>query len=275
VRKGRASATAQNIALARAHLTRLGLLDDVLAQRFLRGGRRALHRLQARPPFSAFLRRPFGYLLSRTRFYDDLVTRALDDDVRQVVIVGAGFDTRAWRMAREGVRFIEIDHPDTQTLKRQLVLDGGPEFVPADLTTQDIADALERSSFVFDERACFLCEGLTMYLTEPQNETLFSGLASCCREGSLLGTGFVDAEQHGIPARLERRLSRLVARSGGEPIRFEISPADIPAFLADIGWKTVEILNAPELHDRYLHDTPFRKRLPEEPGPTVVSAVAG
>src|SRR5262249_56890053 len=78
------------------------------------------------------------YLAARTSFFDRVVVRALDGGMRQVVVAGAGYDGRALRYAKPGVRWFEIDHPDTQHDKRarldRLRIDTAPiTFVPVEL----------------------------------------------------------------------------------------------------------------------------------------------
>jgi methyltransferase (TIGR00027 family) len=86
-----------------------------------------------RRPFRRLARTPtLTFLAARTRFFDDAVTDGFEAGASQVVIVGAGYDSRAWRLARPGVRCFEVDHPATQADKRaRAPADGGPTFVPA------------------------------------------------------------------------------------------------------------------------------------------------
>ncbi len=88
-----------------------------------------------------------AHLAVRTRFFDRVLVRALDAGVRQVVIAAAGYDGRALRYVRQGVRWIELDHPDTQRDKleriRALGIRAGHiRFVPADFTRDDVAAGL-------------------------------------------------------------------------------------------------------------------------------------
>jgi O-methyltransferase involved in polyketide biosynthesis len=66
-------------------------------------------------------------------WYDAQVTRAVDDGVEQVAVIGAGYDSRARRLARDGVRFYELDHPGTQSDKMRRAPAGGPTYVACDL----------------------------------------------------------------------------------------------------------------------------------------------
>src|SRR5688572_17697920 len=99
------------VAVARAHLDRLGVVDDPLAAGMLTGRRRAVLRALGSPLLSRYGRsESFSFLAARTLFFDDAVTAALDAAIRQVVIVAAGYDSRAWRLARPSVRWFEVDH---------------------------------------------------------------------------------------------------------------------------------------------------------------------
>ncbi len=96
--------------------------------------------------------RIYEYVTARTRVFDAYFSAALDEAVPQLVILGAGFDTRAWRFAsrNRGTRIYELDSPVTQAMKKKLLAENGfpvPErltFVPVDLEEQDLAAALER-----------------------------------------------------------------------------------------------------------------------------------
>lgn len=89
---GRPSPSAENVAAARAHLTRRGILDDIYAERFARRSKRVAFDLLASLSGPA---RALSWIAARTKFYDQLVIDCLDAGIRQVVIVGAGYDARA------------------------------------------------------------------------------------------------------------------------------------------------------------------------------------
>ena len=133
VRAERPSSSAQVVTCCRAVLTSMGALDDSFARGMLRGPYRAVAGALVHRPFRRLARSPtLAFLAARTCFFDDAVTAALDANVQQVVIVGAGYDSRAWRLARPGARFFEVDHPATQRDKRTRAPVGdGPTFVPA------------------------------------------------------------------------------------------------------------------------------------------------
>src|SRR5947209_8866540 len=114
MRGTRPSNTAQYVAVVRTVLDRKGAIDDPVAGTLLTP---AMSGLAAVLSTSAFRARTnsgvFAALAARTLFFDDEVTAALDGGIHQLVIVGAGYDSRAWRLSRPGVRFFEVDHPAT------------------------------------------------------------------------------------------------------------------------------------------------------------------
>jgi methyltransferase (TIGR00027 family) len=141
------SRSALNVAFARTHLTWLGVVDDPYARQMLPpNGKRAAAALQLPGLRRLGRRQTLPGLAARTLFFDRFIDDALDDGIRQVVILAAGYDSRAWRMARPGVTFFEIDQPATQEDKRVKAPEGGPIYVPADVTDPDS----RRSSFKLD-----------------------------------------------------------------------------------------------------------------------------
>lgn len=78
---------------------------------------------------------------------------ALDDGARQVLVVGAGYDSRAWRLARPGVTYFEVDQPATQEDKRAKAPEGGPVYVSADVADAQLDEKLLEAGFQTEEPA--------------------------------------------------------------------------------------------------------------------------
>ncbi len=117
-----------------------------------------------------------GFIVARSRYMDDVLTEALDQGIQQLVILGAGFDSRAYRFDRlkTGVKVFEVDHPTTQKNKRKK-LDRilGPKgipnhvvFVPVDFTRDSLAARLLGNGYMEQSKTLFIWEGVTMYLDE-------------------------------------------------------------------------------------------------------------
>jgi methyltransferase (TIGR00027 family) len=254
------SASAQQVALVRAHLTWRGVLEDTYAQSMLRPPWRELARLSRSGAFAwAGRNSMFGYLAARTAFYDQAIRDALDRGASQVVIVGAGYDSRAWRLARSGVRFFEVDHPATQADKRARAPAGGATFVAVDLDREGPEGPLRRSGFSDTETAIYVVEGLIIYLAPERVRHLFTALSELGGAHSSLVTNFgIAAERSAHTARAVA--SRALIALRGEPVKFRLAPHDAPGFLAETGWTVDTELTGPELAERYLAGTGLSAR---------------
>jgi methyltransferase (TIGR00027 family) len=110
----------------------------------------------------------------RTRFIDEALERAIAGGATQVVVLGAGFDSHAYRCRDllAHVRVFEVDRPAMQALKKQRVNEvlGGPPanltYVAIDFQHEDLPDVLTRHGYDPAQRTFFIWEGVTMYLPE-------------------------------------------------------------------------------------------------------------
>lgn len=242
------SRSAQAVAVERAVLTDLGAIDDPVAEsmldpamaRILWGVRHALPR-QVRTRSVTL-----AGLAARVRWHDAQVVEALDDGIDQVVIVGAGYDSRAWRLARAGVRFFELDHPATQADKRvRAPAAGAPTYVPADLRVDDAAASLHEGGLDRSRQAVFVLEGLTMYLSEEDVRRLLVGLAAGTASGSRLTTDFYPPPESGSASNRRQDLVQRLARSrSGEDLRLTVDRAAAVALIEESGWSVTDVAGA-------------------------------
>ena len=198
------------------------------------------------------------YLAARTRFFDRFVRDALDGGCRQVVILAAGFDSRAWRLARPGATFFEVDRPATQEDKRTRAPAGGPVYVAADVTDPGLAGSLRAAGFRPGEPTALTIEGLTVYLPEDDVAALLARLADLAPTGSRLAVSFESGFQ-GRP--VMRRIAAAANRRGGETFRFRLRAEDARSFLAGSGWTVDRVLTAPDLDGEHLAGTSLAGRL--------------
>lgn len=258
MRASRPSASAEMVALSRSLLHSVGVIDDPWAVTFLGRRRRMLARAFHTRPLSRSTTGPtFSFLAARTRFFDQLVLDAFEAGCTQAVIVGAGYDTRAWRLARPGVRFFEVDHPATQRRKQRLAAPGRVTFVPVDLRSDPLDDVLSTAGLATDRTSVFLLEGLTMYLTADVTRTVLSALAKVAAPGSRLVALF-SASGGGSgtgPSGAIAAIVRASWRLAGEPT-YQWAGTDVTrAMLPSTGWRIVSEHGAPELVERFLAGT--------------------
>jgi methyltransferase (TIGR00027 family) len=197
----------------------------------------------------------------RKLFLDDTATRAIEDGARQVVVVGAGFDSLALRLSRrpERIACIEVDHPATQAVKRRALaaidsLAGDLRLVPADLGRESLSDALARGRFAPSVKTLFVAEGLTMYLHEHEVKELLRTCADDAPAGSRFAWTFMEPDEDGRIAfrRSRRGFVDAWLRARGEPFTWGIDREAVAEFVRPLGLELLEIAGAAELRARFL-----------------------
>lgn len=295
----RSSRTAEHVALFRALETarrRDRVIDDPYAVLFLTGRYRFLARLARVPAARRWLERyldrrfpggPRASAVVRTRLIDELVGDALAAGravparggadggadgfgagsgadtpavgAGQVVLLGAGFDSRAYRLAGLRVaRVFEVDHPATQATKQRLVgaavraeRRAHVRFVGVDLMRDDLAGALHRAGFSGEERTVVVWEGVTNYLTADAVDTTLRALAGIAAGGSRIVFTYVDRAALDGSGRYQGVWEDAVRRHG-EPWTFGFDPDALPGYLAERGLRLTLDLSARDAADRYL-----------------------
>jgi methyltransferase (TIGR00027 family) len=271
----RLSRTAQNIAVARAVLDHFeGPVEDPYAKSMLRAPWRGIARLLCSSAAEwAGSSRLFGYLAARTLFYDDVVATAIRDGATQVVVIGAGSDTRALRLGSPGVTFYEVDRPRTQRDKERRLAAAGrttPVLVPADLEIDDLGARLADAGFDATESTVFVCEGVTMYLTQHAVHRLLSTLSDLTTGTATLGIDLaLDESQSRTatrrpPAWLVTTTDWLTTAALGEPLRLRVLSTEVEPLLRGHHWHCAEILDPHNVCDRYLQGTDLRRPPPGE-----------
>lgn len=177
---------------------------------------------------------------------------------QQVVVLGAGLDTLAWRRHRSHphVRWIEVDRPGALQVKATALPGAGENLarVPADLAADDLGETL-RQSGAFDpgRRTLFLAEGLLMYLPRARVEALF---ATTCRLGRTptrwLFTTFEPRDQGGIGFRRSSWWVDPWLRARGEPFRWAASEEELKRLLGQHGLTVQALWRAADLRERFL-----------------------
>lgn len=242
----KASGTARAVAAMRAEYTEKGGPCDDPYARALAGedGERLKAALTASFP-------PMPFWLACRAAHIDARVRALSEHIDQVVILGAGLDTRAARLAREGVRFFEVDLPSSQAEKIEKVraIEGYPvdaaTYVRCDFESEDFLDRLVAAGFDADRPAVFVWEGVTYYLTEPAIRGTLERLASGAHGGSVVIFDFMSKRfVEGRSKHPGDDTTRQVLAGAGEPLRTGIDEAVRLVYECGFRWATVEDFNA-------------------------------
>ena len=203
------------------------------------------------------------HVLCRHAFIDEHLLAALGEGAEQVVVLGAGYDSRAYRLAPElGERPVfEVDLPPLSRAKAALVAKRPDLFghatvrrVEIDFRTQSLPDRLQDKGFVMGRPTFVVWEGVAPYLTPEAVDGTLAALRECCGPGSTLALDLWDGVGGTGPLAPVRRFAAFSLAWIGEPIAFGLRSSDAPAFFADRGWDVSDLATAADLTARYASD---------------------
>jgi len=256
--QGQASRTALAAALHRAaHQVLEGgrIFSDPLAVRIL--GEEAA-RIDRQAELRPSRRRMRIFIASRTRFAEDALAAAVERGARQLVILGAGLDTYAYRGAlRDRLRIFEVDHPATQAWKRQVLAGAGIPlppwltFAPVDFERQTLAAGLAAAGFDGSQQTFFTWLGVVPYLTEEAVWATLGFIAGLAGRAHVV-FDYSDPPESWSPERRashERRAARVAEL--GEPWINYMEPDELRAGLRAVGFSDIEDLAPPQIAARY------------------------
>ena len=201
----------------------------------------------------------------RTRHIDKAFTDALQDGATQVVILGAGLDSRAYRFedALRSARVFEVDFPPTQEYKKNRVrrifhsLPPQVTYVPIDFTKQDLATVLDAAGYNRSRKAVFIWEGVSMYLPEAAVDSTLRFVATHAAPGSrIVFDYFLRSTLAAPPPALRDSMARLAA--SGEPMIFGVPDEDPQGFVKQRGLTILENARTGELLSRYVPEAVLR-----------------
>jgi methyltransferase (TIGR00027 family) len=195
----------------------------------------------------------------RTRYFDDRLDEQLSLGCRQVVILGAGLDTRAVRKQSPGVAYFEIDDLNTLDFKKARLAENGIDarvtFIPGDYVADDFLRMLETNGFRFELPSYFIWEGNTMYLTRASVRKILADLRK--RVGQFTISFDYMAEEVIANTTGDLRISNYVARFAamGAPWRFGVN--DIAGLAEEAAMTIVDNVKVAELHRTYWPSQPL------------------
>lgn len=263
--QGRPSITAQSAAMLRAAHQVLDdprVLDDPIALRIIGAASQSL--LLSEPERFQNSRSLRAFIAVRSRYAEDELVNAMHRGVRQYVILGAGLDTFSYRntVAHSGspLRVFEVDHPATQSWKRQRLREAGiaiPDsltFAPVDFETQTLAEGLNQAGLNSEEPAFFSLLGVAIYLSKP-------ALMSTLKFVTSLQPGSEIVFDYSVPSSAltdgQRRAREYAAKrvaARGEPWISYFDPLELKRDLSQLGFTQVDDFGPQQANDRYFKD---------------------
>lgn len=270
MKKGQASRTAEYMAFFRAMETKRApgrrLLQDDLARLFLRPSLRFAAEACRWAPIALALRCYIDFrwpgartsAIARTCFIDDASGAAIQSGFTQVVILGAGFDSRAWRISgMSQVAVFEVDHPSTSARKQAILESAGishstrVRFVGLDFDSKSLGEAMKAAGFHDARPALILWEGVTNYLTAQAVEETLSWCAKNA-PGSRLVFTYINQEVLQNPERYfgTEKIANIL-NTAEERWTFGLNPGDLMSYLGDHGLLLDSDIGASEYRARY------------------------
>jgi methyltransferase (TIGR00027 family) len=194
---------------------------------------------------------------ARTRYIDEYVNKCIDDGLQQLIILGAGYDSRAYRIERlKGkVTVFEVDHPATQKRKIEKVkkildpLPGNVVYVPIDFNKETLPERMFQSGYDREKKSLFIWEGVTPLLTAEAVDETLDFVASNSGPGSSIIFNYIIKSLVDGTCQLEgaREIRKAFSRGGiadfssnrGDRLMFGIEEGAIEAFLSDRGFQQI------------------------------------
>lgn len=216
---------------------------------------RANAKLATEERFAAFR----GHIVLRNRYAEDCLREAVEQGTRQYVLLGAGYDTFAYRQPAwaEALTIFEVDHPASQVAKRKLLASAGIavprnlRFAPVNFEFDSLKEGFEAAGFGFTRPAFFSCLGVLVYLEERGIAELFACVGKMARGSEFVFTfsqpeSALDERDAATRAKITARVSEM-----GEPWQSYFEPERLQQALLSAGFSSVSFLTPGEADEKY------------------------
>jgi len=202
----------------------------------------------------------YEYVIARTKLFDQMFLNGLENHISQIVIMGAGMDTRALRFAQKnhGTKVFELDiertqDPKIEILKRKSVeLPDELIFVPIDFNSQSLKEVLAHVGFQMGQLNLFLWEGVTMYLAPQAVDATMDFIRENSQTGSLLVFDYIYASVLRRENKYygEEEIFNTVS-GAGEGWTFGIAEGEVENFLSERGYQMKTHYASTDLEEKY------------------------
>ncbi len=203
----------------------------------------------------------FSSGVARTKFIDDLLQKTINDGVKQVIILGAGFDTRALRLDYlKDVPIIEIDHPDTSQFKMEKIKDSmgqlplNVKYYQIDFNQQSLTDLASKNNLNYDISTTIIWEGVTNYLQQEAIDKTFEFVEKFIDQCYIIFT-YIDKLVLDNPKSFQSiEKYHSILEENDETWTFGFNPKTLPEYLKKFNLKIIEDIGATEYRNMYMAD---------------------
>jgi len=204
------------------------------------------------------------YMIARTVYFDRLFVEALETKTPQIVLLGAGYDSRAYRFAKLNLdtMIFELDAAPTQNRKKKCLkaarIDIPPQvkFLPVDFNKESLQDVLEKTSYTQEEKTLFVWEGVTYYLDPQSVDATLEFVSLSTKDSSIafdymVTLGVENRDQYYGAKEFAQAMQEQHAT---EELTFSIEEGIVETFLAQRNLTLIEHLSNEEIEQTYLLD---------------------
>jgi methyltransferase (TIGR00027 family) len=221
---------------------------DFLPEGFTVIGPHDISEQEALALFKAIVPGFHEFFIARTRYIDDHLQDCIDKGLEQLVILGAGYDSRAYRFdaLAHQIKVFEVDHPATQDVKKAKVLErfkalpAHVSYISVDFIKEDFQSGLFANGYDRQLKTLFIWEGVTMYVDSDTVEKTLDFIANNVGNGSSLIFDYTYPEV--LAGTFERKEAKewfRITQKSDEPLVFGINQDDIEKFLTGRGFSNV------------------------------------
>ncbi len=204
----------------------------------------------------------YFYLNARTKHIDATLKKEASKGIKQVVVLGSGYDSRAYRFGESmpGVKFFEVDLPATITEKQERVkkifgkLPGNTSYAPIDFNTDTIENVLVRAGYLLSRKTFFIWEGVSMYISKEAVNNTLKFIAEKSGPGSSVIFDYLhrdvtdgEFEKHHGAERMAERVEEV-----GEPFTFGMAKDEAELRVKKNGLKVIRDIGKKEMENLYL-----------------------
>jgi methyltransferase (TIGR00027 family) len=205
------------------------------------------------------------YIIARTAFFDGLFVDALTDKFPQIVLLGAGYDSRAVRFAKSnsGTKIYELDAAPTQNRKikclkaAHISIPVEIQYIPINFKNESLGNVLEKAGYKNQERTLFLWEGVSYYLDlDSANETLGFVSRYSHRDSVIAFDYKISLEEENMNKvyGANELMKSMKEHHANEQLEFTIKDGEIKSFLAERKLRMTEYMDNEVIERKYLMD---------------------
>lgn len=208
----------------------------------------------------------FGLQVCRTKYIDEKLKESIDNGIEQVVILGAGLDTRLYRIVNTNrIKGFEVDLPAMQNKKKIIMkkclgeLPNNIIFIPIDFNVQTLDEVFKNKELDFSKPIFFIWEGVTQYITKSAVNNTLKFISKASAGSAVVFTYVLESVINGTADMVGSEALTTLLKVGGQDLQFGLNPPEIKEFINKYKLQLIEDVGASYYQANYLK--PMNRKL--------------